>query len=89
VKALTGQLADQTAAVVAAEDKRALAASRVHNGLSPETDNLAARGSLFSERQKQIAIEAASASQRVALIVAVGGGFAPDGKPDSEKGRMP
>ncbi len=89
VKSLTDQLADQTAAVAAAEQKQALAASRVHNGLSPETDNLAARGTLFSERQKQIALQSASASQRVALIVAVGGGFAPEGKPDSEKGRMP
>jgi NodT family efflux transporter outer membrane factor (OMF) lipoprotein len=88
-KALTGQLADQVAAVAAAENKQALAASRVHNGLSPETDNLAARGSLFSERQKQIALQSASASRRVALIVAVGGGFVPEDKPDSEKGRTP
>jgi len=89
VKALAGQLADQNTAVVAAEKKQALAVSRVHNGLSPETDNLAARGSLFAEKQKQIALEEASASEHVALIVAVGGGFAPDGKPDSEKGRVP
>lgn len=89
VKALTVQLADQNIAVAAAENKQALAVSRVHNGLSPETDNLAARSSLFSEKQKQIALQSASVRQRVALIVAIGGGFAPDGKPDSEKGHTP
>jgi NodT family efflux transporter outer membrane factor (OMF) lipoprotein len=91
VKALTGQLADQNAAVAAAEHKQALAASRVHNGLSPESDNLAARGSLFAEKQKQIALEAASASQCVALIVAVGGGFVPESntQPEPNKGRVP
>lgn len=85
VKALAGELADQNAAVAAAEDKQALALSRVRNGLSPETDNLAARGSLYAERQKQIALQSASASQRVALIVALGGAF-----PSSfQEGRVP
>lgn len=89
VKALSNQLADQNAAVTAAEHKQSLAASRFRNGLSPETENLTARGSLFAEKQKQIALQSASASQRVALIVAVGGGIAPEDKSHSERGPVP
>ena len=89
VKALTGQLADQNEAVTAAEQKKSLATSRVRNGLSPETDELTARGSLSAEKQKQIALQSASASQRVALIVAIGGGFTPEDKFQSERGHVP
>ena len=55
----------------------ALAQSRYKTGLSTQIEVLTAEATLLSARQQMAALIAQSATQRITLLLCVGGGFEP------------
>jgi NodT family efflux transporter outer membrane factor (OMF) lipoprotein len=78
VKSLAAQRADQQTALDSAANGFALAEERYKDGLSNQLPMLTAEETLLSARQQMAALVAESATQRVTLLLSVGGGFNPD-----------
>ena len=77
VKSLTAERADQQAALDSATRAFALAQERYKDGLSGEIPMLNAESTLLQARQQMAALVAQTATQRVTLLLSVGGGFNP------------
>ncbi len=77
VRALTEQRKQQAEVLTSAERALALAESRYKSGLSTQIAVLTAESSLLAARQGMAAITAHLATQRVALLLCVGGAFEP------------
>lgn len=75
---LAARLADARAALAASEEAHAIARRRYEGGLSTYLDVLAVEDRMLQARLFAQALEAASRSADIALIRALGGGFAPD-----------
>jgi NodT family efflux transporter outer membrane factor (OMF) lipoprotein len=78
VKSLASQRADQQAALDSAGRAFALAEERYRDGLSDQIPMLTAEATLLSARQQMAALVAQTATERVTLLLSVGGGFDPD-----------
>ncbi|HEY4125895.1 MAG TPA: efflux transporter outer membrane subunit [Rhizomicrobium sp.] len=72
---LDEQAVQQRAALAASQDSFRLAQSRYRNGLSPQLNVLDVQNILIQAQRQQATIDADIASQRVTLLMAVGGGF--------------
>jgi NodT family efflux transporter outer membrane factor (OMF) lipoprotein len=77
VKSLTEQRADQQTALDSATRAFALAEERYKDGLSNQIPMLTAEATLLTARQEMAALVAQIATQRVTLLLSVGGGFNP------------
>ena len=75
VSSLTDQKIEQQKALDSAAHALALAEERYRLGLSDQIPMLAAESTLRQARQQMAALVAEATSQRVALLLAVGGGF--------------
>jgi NodT family efflux transporter outer membrane factor (OMF) lipoprotein len=75
VKSLAAQRADQQAAVDSAARAFRLAEERYKDGLSGQIPMLTAEATLLSARQQLAGLVAEAATQRVTLLLSVGGGF--------------
>ena len=72
------QLAVQNrVALTASQASFDLAGRRYHSGLSPQTNVLDAEELLIQSRRADASLAADTASARVALLMALGGGFVP------------
>lgn len=78
LRALEKRAVQQRIALSAAQDSFRLAQSRYRNGLSPLFDVLDAENTLLAARRQDAAIAADLAQARVALVMALGGGFDAD-----------
>jgi NodT family efflux transporter outer membrane factor (OMF) lipoprotein len=77
VKSLSAQRADQQAALDSATRAFQLAEERYRTGLSTQIPMLTAEATLLQARQQMAGIIAQSATERVTLLLSVGGGFNP------------
>ncbi len=77
VESLSGQRAEQQAALQSAERSFALAQERYRLGLTTQITVLQAQATLLGARQQMAGLIAASATQRITLLLSVGGGFSP------------
>jgi NodT family efflux transporter outer membrane factor (OMF) lipoprotein len=77
VKSLAGQRADQQAAVDSATRAFELAEERYKDGLSTQIPMLTAEATLLQARQQIAGLVAQAATERVTLLLSVGGGFNP------------
>jgi NodT family efflux transporter outer membrane factor (OMF) lipoprotein len=77
VKALTEQRRQQADVLASAQRALSLAESRYKSGLSTQIEVLTAESTLLSARQAMAAIVAQLATQRVTLLLCVGGAFEP------------
>ena len=77
VKSLKGQRAEQDAALSSAEKSFALAEERYKAGLSNQIVMLNAESTLLQAREQAAALAASDVSQRITLMLSVGGGFNP------------
>jgi NodT family efflux transporter outer membrane factor (OMF) lipoprotein len=77
VKSLAGQRADQQAAVDSATRAFGLAEERYKDGLSTQIPMLTAEATLLQARQQMAGLVAQAATERVTLLLSVGGGFNP------------
>jgi outer membrane protein TolC len=77
VKSLTAQRADQQAALDSATRAFSLAEERYKDGLSDQIPMLTTEATLLQSRQQMAALVAETATQRVTLLLSVGGGFNP------------
>ncbi|HVP84401.1 MAG TPA: efflux transporter outer membrane subunit [Rhizomicrobium sp.] len=75
LRSLEDQAGQQRAALAASEDSFRLAQSRYRNGLSPQLNVLDAENVLLQARRQQATIESDLATERVTLLMALGGGF--------------
>lgn len=75
VKSLAAERVDQQAAVNGAERAFRLAEERYKDGLSGQIPMLTAEATLLSARQQMAGLVAQAATQRVTLLLSVGGGF--------------
>ncbi len=75
LRALEEQAVQQRAALDASQESFRLAQSRYRNGLNPQLNVLDAQNVLLQAQRQQATIDADLASQRVALLMAMGGGF--------------
>ncbi|HWY61584.1 MAG TPA: efflux transporter outer membrane subunit [Rhizomicrobium sp.] len=75
VASLTARRADQQAALDSATRSFALAEERYKDGLSDQIPMLNAEATLLSARQQMAALVAETATERVTLLLSVGGGF--------------
>ncbi len=78
VKSLTEERADQQAALDSATRAFSLAETRYKDGLSDQLPMLTAEATLLSARQQMAALVAQTATERVTLLLSVGGGFNPN-----------
>jgi NodT family efflux transporter outer membrane factor (OMF) lipoprotein len=78
VKSLGSQRADQQAALDSATRAFHLAEERYRDGLSDQIPMLTAEATLLDARQQMAALLANAATERVTLLLSVGGGFNPD-----------
>jgi NodT family efflux transporter outer membrane factor (OMF) lipoprotein len=78
VASLADQRIEQQKALDSAQHALALAEERYRLGLSDQIPMLAAESTLLQARQQMAALAAEATSQRVALLLAVGGGFNPE-----------
>jgi outer membrane protein TolC len=72
---LTARRTDQQAALDSATRAFALAEERYKDGLSDQIPMLNAEATLLQSRQQMAALVAETATQRVTLLLSVGGGF--------------
>lgn len=86
VASLSDQRVEQQKALDSAGRALKLAEERYRLGLSGQIPMLTAESTLLTARQQMAALEAEAISQRVTLILALGGGFAAD---DTGKGATP
>jgi len=77
VRSLAGERADQQAAVDSATRAFALAEERYKDGLSDQIPMLTAESTLLESRQQMAGLVAESTSERITLLLSVGGGFSP------------
>lgn len=77
--AIAARLVDARAALSASEEAHAIARRRYEGGLSTYLDVLAVEDRMLQARLFAQALEAANRSADIALIRAIGGGFAPGG----------
>jgi NodT family efflux transporter outer membrane factor (OMF) lipoprotein len=77
VKSLNEERADQQAALDSATRAFALAETRYRDGLSNQIPMLTAESTLLTARQDMAALVAQIATERVTLLLSVGGGFNP------------
>jgi NodT family efflux transporter outer membrane factor (OMF) lipoprotein len=77
LRAIEGEASQQRAALTAARKSFGLATQRYRSGLSPLQNTLDADAILIQARRDDVALAADMASARVALLMAVGGGFEP------------
>jgi len=77
-RALRSQLADARASLASSEDAYRIATLRYKGGLSPYLNVLTAENSLLAARRSVADLQAQSLSLDVALVRALGGGFADD-----------
>jgi NodT family efflux transporter outer membrane factor (OMF) lipoprotein len=75
VKSLAAQAREQQAAADSAQRSFRLAEERYRSGLSTQIPMLTAESTLLQARQALAAVAAQSASQRITLLLTVGGGF--------------
>jgi len=85
LRSLEDQAGQQRAALAASQDSFRLAQSRYRNGLSPQLNVLDAQNILLQARRQQASIASDLASQRVTLLMALGGGFASQTKISSNQ----
>ena len=81
VKSLKGQRAEQDAALASAEKSFALAEERYKAGLSNQIVMLNAESTLLQAREQAAALASSDVSQRITLMLSVGGGFNPPAVP--------
>jgi NodT family efflux transporter outer membrane factor (OMF) lipoprotein len=77
LKSLQDQARHQHDALAAADASYKLALERYRSGLSPQTNALDAESLLLDARRGNAALAADTVSARVALLMAIGGGFTP------------
>jgi NodT family efflux transporter outer membrane factor (OMF) lipoprotein len=77
VQSLTAQRADQQAALDSATRAFTLAEERYKDGLSDQIPMLTAEATLLQSRQQMAALVAETTTQRITLLLSVGGGFNP------------
>ena len=77
-RALQSQIADARASLISSENAYRIATLRYKGGLSPYLNVLTAENSLLSSRRSVADLQAQSLSLDVALVRALGGGFADD-----------
>ncbi len=77
-RALQNQLVDARASLASSEDAYRIATLRYKGGLSPYLNVLTAENSLLAARRSVADLQAQSLSLDVALVRALGGGFADD-----------
>jgi NodT family efflux transporter outer membrane factor (OMF) lipoprotein len=77
LRAVEDQSVQQKAALAAAQASFDLATKRYRSGLSPQLNVLDSEDLLIQTRRQQAALTADTASARVALVMALGGGFKP------------
>jgi len=77
VKSLAAQRAQQQDAVNSAERAFRIAEERYRSGLATQLPMLTAESTLLQARQSLVGVVAASAQQRILLLLTVGGGFEP------------
>jgi NodT family efflux transporter outer membrane factor (OMF) lipoprotein len=77
VKSLSGERADQQAALDSATRAFKLAEERYTSGLSDQIPMLTAEVTLLTARQQMAGLVAENAIQRITLLLSVGGGFNP------------
>jgi NodT family efflux transporter outer membrane factor (OMF) lipoprotein len=77
-RALQNQLADARASLASSEDAYRIATLRYKGGLSPYLNVLTAENSVLAARRNVADLQAQSLSLDVALVRALGGGFADD-----------
>jgi outer membrane protein TolC len=75
VRAIAEQRKQETEALASAERAFMLAQSRYKSGLSGQIEVLTAESILLAARERLAALVAQSATQRVTLLLCVGGGF--------------
>jgi NodT family efflux transporter outer membrane factor (OMF) lipoprotein len=75
LRSLQDQAGEQRASLAASEESFRLAQSRYRNGLNPQLNVLDAENTLLQARKAQATIKSDLASQRVTLLMALGGGF--------------
>src|SRR3569833_1059457 len=78
IQSLQNQAGEQRAALAAAQSAFALAQQRYRSGLSPQLNVLDAENLLITQRRNAAALTADTASARVSLLMAIGGGFTPE-----------
>ncbi len=78
LRAVRDQSVQQKAALAAAQTSFDLATRRYRSGLSPQLNVLDSEDLLIQTRRQQAALDADTASARVALVMALGGGFKPN-----------
>ena len=78
VRSLAARRPDQQAALDSATRSFALAEERYKDGLSNQLPMLTAEETLLQARQQMAALTAEAATQRVTLLLSVGGGFNPN-----------
>ncbi|HEY1629854.1 MAG TPA: efflux transporter outer membrane subunit [Rhizomicrobium sp.] len=77
LRAITDEASQQRAALSAARESFDLAAKRYRSGLSPQQNALDAQATLIQAQRQYAALSCDTASARVALLMALGGGFSP------------
>jgi NodT family efflux transporter outer membrane factor (OMF) lipoprotein len=83
LRSLESQSADQRAALAAADASFSLARERYRSGLNPQQTVLDAEGLLIQTRTQGATLAGDAFSARVALLMAVGGGYAPPAHPST------
>jgi NodT family efflux transporter outer membrane factor (OMF) lipoprotein len=78
VQSLERQRADEERSLAAAETSYRLAETRYRSGLSDILVLLRAEDSLLAARVDKANLDADTVSSRITLVIAIGGGFAPD-----------
>jgi NodT family efflux transporter outer membrane factor (OMF) lipoprotein len=78
IRAVARQEAQERQTLSAADASWRLAQTRYRTGLANQLTVLGAEDLLLAERQANAALAADGATQRVALLIAMGGGFKPD-----------
>jgi NodT family efflux transporter outer membrane factor (OMF) lipoprotein len=78
IQSLRDQTAQQKIALAAANASFNLASERYRSGLSPQSNALDAETVLIQARRQNATLAADTATARVALLMAIGGGFMPE-----------
>jgi NodT family efflux transporter outer membrane factor (OMF) lipoprotein len=81
---LQDQAGEQRTALAAAQSSFALAQQRYRSGLSPQLNVLDAEDLLIRMRRQSAALGADTASARVSLLMAIGGGYTPAANPNDQ-----
>ncbi|MBL6853753.1 MAG: efflux transporter outer membrane subunit [Alphaproteobacteria bacterium] len=78
IRTLQDLAAEQRTALAAAQSSFNLATGRYRSGLSPQTNVLDAQSLLIAAHRQSATLDADTASARVSLLMALGGGFMPE-----------